>query len=151
MAKETTKKERTTIPARLRYLRMAPRKVRLAVDTIRGLDVNTAIDQLQLMDKLASVPLLKLLQSAVTSAEKPTDPKDKIERDRLFVKAITVDEGPTLKRYRPRAYGRATMLRKRSSHVRLTLGVHKAAEFETKMTKPPVTKQKRATTNAKEK
>ena len=132
MAKETTKKERTTIPARLRYLRMAPRKVRLVVDTIRGLDVSAAIDQLRLMDKQASSPLLKLLQSAVTSAEKPEDPKDKIERERLFVKTITVDEGPTLKHYRPRAYGRATMLRKRSSHVKITLGVRKAANAPTK-------------------
>jgi large subunit ribosomal protein L22 len=86
-------------------------------DTIRGKSVDEAERQLQFTAKWASQPLLKLLRSAIANA------KHNAQRDRstLRIAKITVDQGPTLKRYRPRAFGSAAMIRKRSSHVSLVL------------------------------
>lgn len=103
--------------AKLRHLRIAPRKVRLVADLIRGKDVEEALSILQFAHKKSSVPLAKLLQSAVANA----DQKDGVDIDRLFVKTITVDGGPTIKRFRPRAMGRATPILKRTSHVSIAL------------------------------
>ena len=104
--------------ARLRYLRIAPRKVRLVADLIRGKNVEDALSILQFTTKKSSVPLAKLLQSAVANA----DQKGGVDVDSLFVKTITVDGGPTIKRFRPRAMGRATPILKRTSHVLIELG-----------------------------
>ena len=103
--------------AKLRYLRIAPRKVRLVADLIRGKNVEEALSILQFTTKKSSVPLAKLLQSAVANA----DQKDGVDVDALFIKTITVDGGPTIKRYRPRAMGRATPILKRTSHVLIEL------------------------------
>jgi large subunit ribosomal protein L22 len=101
----------------IKYLRISPRKVRLLADLIRGLPVNQARLQLQHSRKMAARPLLKGLESAVANAE-----NQKMNGERLFIKAITVDGGPMLKRFKPRAFGRATPIRRRSSHITIILG-----------------------------
>lgn len=102
--------------AQLRYLRMAPRKVRLMADVIRGLPVNEAEAQLIYHRRRAAKPLLKLLRSASANAR-----IKKLDVSRLVVSRIAVDQGPMLKRSLPRAMGRATPLQKKMSHVLLTL------------------------------
>ncbi len=103
--------------AKLRHLRISPRKVRLVADLIRGKNVEEALSILQFTNKRSSLPLAKLLQSAVANA----DQQDNVDVDRLFVKTICVDGGPTIKRFRPRAMGRATPILKRTSHVSIAL------------------------------
>lgn len=100
-----------------RYIRMSPRKVRLLADLIRGKTVVDAEVQLQMALKTSKGPLLKLLQSALANAK-----GKKMEEAKLYVKSITVDGGPTLKRFRARAFGRAAPIRKRTSHITLVLG-----------------------------
>ena len=102
--------------AKLRHLRMGPRKVRLVADLIRGKDVEEALSILQFANKRSAVPLAKLLKSAVANAD-----QKELDIDRLYIKAITVDGGPTIKRFRPRAMGRATPILKRTSHVSIAL------------------------------
>ena len=104
--------------AKLRWLRMSPRKVRLVVDLIRGKHVEEALNVLTFSDKAAAEPVAKLLRSAVANA----DGKDEYDIDKLFVETAYVDEGPTWRRWLPRAMGRATRIRKRTSHVTLVLG-----------------------------
>jgi large subunit ribosomal protein L22 len=104
--------------ATLRYLRIAPRKTRLVVNLIRGKNVNEALGILQFTRRSASEPVRKLVESAIANAE-----AENADPDRLYVKTIYVDEGPTLKRYMPRAMGRATRINKRTSHVTCVLGV----------------------------
>lgn len=106
------------VSAKAKFIRMSPRKVRLVADVIRGLDVDEALVQLEFNKKSASLPLAKLLKSAISNAEE----NHQLKRDNLFVKELTVDGGPTLKRWQPRAFGRATMLRKRSAHMAIVLG-----------------------------
>lgn len=103
--------------ANLRYLRMAPRKVRLVADLVRGRDVNEAIQILSFLNKKAALIVKKLVQSAVANA----DQKKTIDVDTLYIKHLTVDQGPTLKRYMPRAMGRASEIKKKTSHVNLVL------------------------------
>ena len=103
--------------ATLRWLRMSPRKVRLVIDTIRGEDVEKALNVLHFSPKAAARPLAKLLQSAVANAEG----KGELDLDKLYVYKAIVDEGSTWRRFRPRAQGRATRIRKRTSHVTLEL------------------------------
>lgn len=103
------------VHASLRHLRMAPRKVRLVVDLIRGISVEEAEKRLNFLKKDAARPVLKLLQSAIANAEH----NFKLERSRLMVKTIAVDAGTTLKRFRPRAMGRSAPIRKRTSHITL--------------------------------
>jgi large subunit ribosomal protein L22 len=99
-------------------LGMSPRKVRLVVDQIRGRDVNEAYAILQFSKKAAAIPVDKLLRSAVANAVYRADETgEALDVDDLFVREAFVDEGRTLRRYRARAYGRATAIRKRSSHV----------------------------------
>lgn len=109
------------VSAKLRFLRMSPRKVRLVCDVIRGLDVEQAQAQLQFMRKKAAQPVLKLLNSAIANAEN----NFKLKKENLFIKKITVDQGPALKRWKPRAFGRAVMIMKRSSHIHVVLGEYK--------------------------
>ena len=104
--------------ATLRYLRMSPRKVRLVVDLIRGVEVEKALNVLTFSDKAASEPVAKLLKSAVANADNGGD----YDIDKLYIKTAYVDEGPTWRRWLPRAQGRATRIRKRTSHVTLVLG-----------------------------
>ena len=103
--------------AKLRHLRVAPRKVRLVADLIRGKNVEEALNILQFTPKGSARPLAKLLQSAVANA----DQNEGVNIDKLFVSSIFVDGGPLIKRWRPRAMGRATPLLKRTSHVSIAL------------------------------
>ena len=104
--------------AKLRWLRVAPRKVRLVVDLIRGRPVEEALNVLSFSQKSVAKPLSKLLRSAVANA----DDRGGFDLDRLVVQTAFVDEGPTWRRWLPRAMGRATRIRKRTSHVTLILG-----------------------------
>jgi large subunit ribosomal protein L22 len=103
--------------ARGKYIRMSPRKVRLVANLIKGMDVEKAKWQLTFNKKIASIDLLKILNSAIANAKENYD----LEAENLKVKTVTVDGGPVLKRWMPRAQGRATPLRKGTSHVVLTL------------------------------
>jgi len=103
--------------AKLNYLRMSPSKVRLVLDEIRGEKVDEAVAILSLSEKVAAEPILKLLNSAIANAENNLG----MNRDELYVAETYANEGPTLKRIRPRARGRATRIRKRTSHVTITL------------------------------
>jgi len=107
--------EKTAI-ARLRYLHMAPRKARFVADLIKGKHINEAEAQLIYCHRRAAKPLLKLLHSAINNAV-----NKKLNRDLLYISSITVDEGPMLKRWLPRAMGRATPLQKKMSHITLIL------------------------------
>ncbi len=104
--------------AALRSLRMSPRKVRLVVDMVRGRGVGEALDILTFSAKAAARPVAKLIRSAVANAEE----KGGFDIDSLLIKTAFVDEGPTWRRWMPRAMGRATRIRKRSSHVTVELG-----------------------------
>jgi large subunit ribosomal protein L22 len=103
--------------AKLKYLRIAPRKTRLVADLIRGKSASKALLDLSFSKKRAAKPLLKLVNSAVANAKNMF----KLDKEELFVKEIRVDEGRTLKRYRARARGRAATIRKRTSHITLVL------------------------------
>lgn len=111
------------VKASARFIRMSPRKVRLVANLVRGLDVSLAAAQLGFYQKEAARPILKLLRSAVANAEH----NNKLSRDRLFIKTITVDGGPTIKRFRPRAHGRAAPIRKRTSHINIILAERPSA------------------------
>jgi large subunit ribosomal protein L22 len=106
-----------TVRARAKYVRCAPRKARLVIDHIRGKDVDNARAILMHTQRAASRDVLKLLESAVANAEN----NHELVADELRVGKAYVDEGPTLKRYRPRALGRATRIRKRTSHLTIEL------------------------------
>jgi len=106
------------VKAKARFIRISPKKVRLVIDVIRGMDVSAAENQLRFSDKAAARTVLKLLQSAIANALN----NNGLEKDNLYIKAITADDGPTLKRWMPRAFGRATTIRKRSTHINILLG-----------------------------
>lgn len=101
----------------LNYLRMAPRKVRLIANLVKGLPVNEAEAQLMVWSRRAAEPILKLLRSAVANAIH----NKKMDKNKLVVENIRVDQGPTLKRFLPRAQGRATNIHKKTSHVTLII------------------------------
>jgi len=99
-------------------IRMSPRKVRLVVDQIRGLPVNDAYALLQFSPKRAAEPVRKTLQSAVANAQgKADEGGEALDVDDLVVSQVFVDEGPTLKRWRAAAMGRAMPRRRRMSHI----------------------------------
>ena len=104
--------------ALLKFARISPRKVRLVADTIRGKDVSEAMEMLKFMQKRSAPIIGRLIWSAVNNAK---EMKSAVDPDQLFIKHITVDGGPTLRRWRPRAHGRATRIRKRTSHIRVVL------------------------------
>lgn len=114
------------IKANLNYLRIAPRKVRLIADLIRGMDVKEAESQLRFTPKRASEPLLKLLNSAIANAKNNFE----LEKDVLYIKKLTIDEGPPFKRWRAESRGRAAPIIKRTSHVNLILEVKKGVKIE---------------------
>lgn len=105
------------VKAKLKHLRMSPRKVRLVAGLVRGMETNKALDQLKFANKKAAKPVEKLLSSCIANAVNNYE----LEKDNLFIKEIRVDDGVTLKRWMPRAHGRATPIRKRCSHVIITL------------------------------
>jgi len=97
---------------------MAPRKIKLVADFVRGKKAKEALGQLKFSTKKAAPIITKLLKSAISNAKNNLKLKDE---ESLYIKKITVDEGPTLKRHMPRAFGRASMIRKRTSHVKIIL------------------------------
>jgi large subunit ribosomal protein L22 len=99
--------------ARARYVRMTPMKVRRVVELIKGRTAQEALAVLQFAPQAASGPVAKVLASAMANAENNLD----LDPDTLLVSAAYVDEGPTLKRFQPRAQGRAYRIRKRTSHI----------------------------------
>lgn len=105
-----------------KHVRMSPRKVRLVVDQIRGQSVNDAYALLQFSKKAAAVPVSKTLKSAVANAHDKADRDgDSVDVDDLFVSEAYVDEGPTLRRWRAAAQGRAAPRRRRTSHITLVV------------------------------
>jgi large subunit ribosomal protein L22 len=120
--------------ATLKNLRISPRKTRLVVDAVRGKSVKDALAILDTLNQKSSIPVKKLIQSAAANAKK----QDSVLEAQLQVSSIFVDAGLTLKRFRPRAFGRAYTIRKRSSHITLTL-----KELD-------IVKKRKASTEAKE-
>jgi len=117
------------VRAQLRFLRATPRKVRLVADLIRGKGVQEAVNILHLTNKHAAKDLEKLLKSAIANAENRDEP---VDVDRLFVKEVMVDGGPSAKRFRPAPMGRGFRVLKRSSHVTLKLDTHKGQSEKAK-------------------
>jgi large subunit ribosomal protein L22 len=105
------------VKAKLRFVRVGPRKAQLVADLIRGKGSEEALNLLTFTKKAAAKIVIKLLKSAIANATQ----KKTIDVDRLYVKKITVDQGPTMKRFQPRALGRATTIRKRTSHITIVL------------------------------
>jgi large subunit ribosomal protein L22 len=105
--------------ASLRFLRIAPRKVRLVADAVRGQKVGEALAMLKFTPQSAAEPLSKLLRSAVANAEQKGG---RVDVDALFVKTLTVDQGPKMRRFMARAMGRAYRVEKKTSHVYVELG-----------------------------
>ena len=104
-----------------RTVRIAPRKVRLVVDLIRGKKVGEAVAILRLTPKAASPVVEKVLKSAIANAEHNYE----MDVENLVVSEVFVDEGPTMKRFRPRAQGRASAINKRTSHITLVVSEKK--------------------------
>ncbi len=105
------------VKASLNFARIGCQKARLVADVVRGKDVNEAIRSLTFMKQKGAGLIKKLIESAVANAED----KKVIDVDNLYVKKITVDMGPSLKRFRPRAQGRAFMVKKKLSHINVIL------------------------------
>jgi len=106
--------------AKLRYLRITPRKVRVVANLIRGKNVSAALAQLTFVEKRAAEPLAKLLRSAVANAEQAAKDQN-LDVDQLTVKELMIDQGPSLRRFMPRAMGRAFKVLKKTSHISLTI------------------------------
>ncbi|MFH1875006.1 MAG: 50S ribosomal protein L22 [Pseudomonadota bacterium] len=105
------------VVAKAKYIRITPRKMRVVANQIRGKGVQGAIDYLNFCKRSAATPILKVVKSALANAEQ----KGGIDVDNLYVKTILIDEGPTMRRWLPRARGMATKILKRSSHVSIEL------------------------------
>jgi ribosomal protein L22 len=105
------------VRAQAKYVRSSPRKARLVVDHIRGKSVDEARAILAHTPRAAAVPVLKVLESAIANAEH----NHELLPEELRIHQVMVDEGPTIKRFRPRALGRATKIRKRTSHITINL------------------------------
>ena len=103
--------------ARATYVRVTPRKARRVVDLIRGLPANEALAMLRFAPQAASEPIAKVIGSAVANAEHNLD----LDPESLIISRAYVDEGPTLKRYRPRLHGRPGRINKRTSHISVEL------------------------------
>jgi len=123
------------ITAKLNYFRTSPRKVRLVADLIRGMEVKEAEAQLKYLTKRAAAPVLKLLNSAVANAAQNFD----IQKDKLYISDIQVNQGPGLKRWKPRAMGRADVITKRTSHIYLVLKPKKGVKPKKKKAPKPET------------
>ncbi len=122
------------VTAKLRYLRIAPRKVRLVADLVRGKSVEEATHILNFTRKRAAKPLLKLLNSAVANASH----NFQLKKENLYISKILVNEGPKLKRWRPRARGMAYEIQKKTSHITLTLAEmdNRKSKLKTQNSKP---------------
>jgi large subunit ribosomal protein L22 len=133
--------------ASIKNYRQSPRKVRLVADAIRGKKVDDALTDLRFMTKRAADPVRKVVESALANAKNLS-----VSTDNLIVKEITVDEGVTLKRWRPKWRGTAHPIRKRTSHVKVTLASKdgkteiKEEKVEVKEEKAPAEKVSKKTT-----
>ena len=106
------------VKASLKFARVGAQKARLVADVVRGKNVDDALKSLVFMNKKTAGMLKKLIESAVANA----DNKKTFDLDKLYVKKVWVDEGPSLKRWRPRAQGRAFGVKKKTSHINVILG-----------------------------
>ena len=105
-----------------RSTRQSPYKMRLVIDQIRGMNVNEALALLKFSKKHAAVQIAKTLSSAIANAEfRAREANESIDVDQLYVKHAIINEGPKLKRFMPAAQGRATPIRKRTSHVEIVV------------------------------
>lgn len=111
------------IKVKLKFIRMSSKKLRLVADLIRGAETIRALNQLRFANKKAAEPIAKLLKSAIASAVNDYE----LDKDNLFVKEIRIDEGGMLKRWTPKAHGSATPIRRRISHINITVGELKAS------------------------
>ena len=129
MAERLKETKKQTAIAKLNDVPTSPQKMRLVADTVRGVEVNHALDLLHYSKRDASAYLEKLLKSAIANweAKNPEQTKE-LDNGNVYVKTIMVDEGRTLKRLRPMPQGRAGRIRKRSNHVTIILDVKKAVE-----------------------
>ena len=130
------------VDAKLNYLNIAPRKVRLVADLIRGKELEIARKQLKFCNKKAATPILKLLNQGAANAENNFN----LNPLNLYIREIKVDEGPMLKRWKPRAMGRADEIHKKRSHVTLRL-----EELDQKKAKKKAKKKKKRTKDKKSK
>ncbi len=131
MAERLKEAKRNTAVAKLNDVPTSPRKMRLVADTVRGVEVNRALDLLHFSKREASVRLEKLLRSAIDNWEKKNpDQSKELDNGNVYVKTIMVGEGRTLKRIRPCPQGRAGRIRKRSNHITVVLDVKKTATVE---------------------
>ena len=119
MANNTDNQVRATA----KFVRMAPRKVRMVVDQIRNKSVDQALEALQFSTRAAAEPVAKVVRSAVANAEN----NNILRSENLVIAAADVDEGPTLKRIRPRAKGSASRINKRTSHITVIVAPRKEA------------------------
>lgn len=128
------------ISVKLKYLHIAPRKARFVADLLKGLRADEAEAQLMFSSRRPSKPLLKLLQSAIANAKH----NHQLDKEKLYVKSIAVNNGPMSKRFTPRARGSASEIQKKTSHINLVLGVRDETQklkFNIKL-KDKKTKQK---------
>uniref|UniRef100_UPI00402A498B 50S ribosomal protein L22 n=1 Tax=Candidatus Cryptobacteroides bacterium TaxID=3085639 RepID=UPI00402A498B len=131
MAERLKEIKRQTAIAKVKNVPSSPRKMRLVADTVRGVEVNHALDLLKFSKKAPSKVLETLLRSAIANWEaKNQDKTSELDNGNVIVKTIMVDEGRTLKRIRPCPQGRAGRIRKRSNHVTIILDVKKPATVE---------------------
>ncbi|MFH1291593.1 MAG: 50S ribosomal protein L22 [bacterium] len=107
----------TEVKAKLKQIRISPRKVRLVADLVRGKKAKQAVNTLSLLNKKSAKPLIKLIKSAIANAKNDFE----LEEGNLRISKLSVDEGPTYKRWMPRARGRATTIRKRTSKIEVIL------------------------------
>ncbi|QWT17287.1 50S ribosomal protein L22 [Collinsella sp. zg1085] len=123
MATQSTDTQSREVRATAKYVRVSPGKARLVVDLVRGKNVAAAFDILHFSDRSVAVDVEKVLRSAVANAEN----NNGLNANDLVVKAAYVDEGPTLKRIRPRAKGSASRILKRTSHITIVVAPRKEA------------------------
>lgn len=153
MTDKNSKPAPTEVRAYTRGLHISPRKVRLVTNLLINKPVNQALQELKFVVKNAAHPVSKLIHSAIANASH----NFQIEEDRLFIKRFSVDGGPVMKRFKPRAQGRAFPIHRRTSHLNLVLGVG-AAQSSGKLVKPVVSshavdspgKQTETSTSSKE-
>ena len=108
--------------ARKRFIRQSPYKIRYVLRTVKGLDVDNAINKLSVTNKKASSYIIEVIRSAISNM---MNNNDEVNSDNLFIKTAYVDEGPVMKRFRPAAMGRATAIRKRTSHLTIIISSKK--------------------------
>ncbi len=104
--------------AQLNFLRMSPRKVKLVIDLVRGLRSDVALDRLTVLPQSAALPVAKLIRSAVANCK----PVGEFKTTNVWIQQIMVGQGPSLKRFTPRAMGRATPIRRPTSHIQVVVG-----------------------------